>query len=176
MEQQIVQIPSGKAIIIICGPTTCGKSSIARRLLKVRNGKYISYERIGNSISPKMGEEKYVLATTKMFAQEIEKAVMSEQYVVIETPFVEEGQLSGLIVSLRIYGYNGDITLIEVNLPKNIHLDYWQRKHNPKPNKKVLLQERAIFEKEILATDHSKGGGVNEIRITNPNAVKYKKA
>lgn len=111
-----------------------------------------------------------------MFAQAIEKAVMSEQYVVIETPFVEEGQLSGLIVSLRIYGYNGDITLIEVNLPKNIHLDYWQRKHNPKPNKKVLLQERAIFEKEILATDHSKGGGVNEIRITNPNAVKYKKA
>ena len=111
-----------------------------------------------------------------MFAQEIEKAVMSEQYVVIETPFVEECQLSGLIVSLRIYGYNGDITLIEVNLPKNIHLDYWQRKHNPKPNKKVLLQERAIFEKEILATDHSKGGGVNEIRITNPNAVKYKKA
>ncbi len=174
MEQQIVQIPSGKAIIIICGPTTCGKSSIARRLLKVRNGKYISYERIRNSIPKKMGKEKQVLAITKMFAQAIEKAVMSEQYVVIETPFIEEGQLSGLIVSLRIYGYKTDITLIKVNLPENLHLDYWQRKHNPKPNKKVILQERATFEKGILVTDYSKFGGVNEFTITNPNAVKYK--
>lgn len=171
--KQIVQIPSEKAIVIICGPTTCGKSSIARNILKRCGGKYISYEKIAEAVPKRMPKEKQMLATTKYFAQKIENAVLNEKFAVIETPFIENGQLFGVIVSLRIFGYTNQIVVIKVNLSEELHIDYWQRKHNLKPSKKEILLERATFQKEILATDYNKNGNVKEYVISDPNNVSY---
>lgn len=170
---EVIKIPKGKAIIIICGPTSCGKSSIAYNILKKRNGEYISYEKIRKSIPRKMSKEKQILMFTKIFSTTIEKAVMNKEFVVIETPFIEDGQLSGLIVSLRIYGYRDKITLLKIFLPEEIHIDFLKKKHNPKPNKKVMMRERNVFEKEILAKDYSKNGGVNEFTISDVNNVDF---
>lgn len=169
-----VEIHNEKGIVIICGPTSCGKTSTARRLLRLHRGKgkYISYEKLKNSVPKKLGKEKQIVTFSKILAKEIEKVVANEKFAIIETPVIEEQQMFALIVAIKIYGFKDNITILKFNLPEERHLDYWARQRNSKPNKKVILQERALFKKEILEKNY-KQDGVSVYTITDPNDVKF---
>lgn len=168
-----IHIQGKSAIVIICGPIISGKTSIALKILNKRKGRYISYEKLKEAIPRKATREEQIRAVETMFLRTIENTIENQKYAVIETPFIEDRELSELINHIRTYGYKSNITLIKVNLPEDIQIDYWQRKRGYKPSKKELLKEREIFEKGILSQNYSKRG-VNEYVISNPNAVKYK--
>ena len=109
-----------RGVVIICGPTTTGKSSVANRICKQCKKNSIKFELI--SYDDISFSKRKVVDRIFKFQTEIKKAIANlgeRSLIVIEVPFVQNEQLSSLMAAVRILGGPKlQITLFIRNEPK----------------------------------------------------------
>ena len=147
-----------RGVVIICGPTTTGKSGVASRICKQCKKNSIKFELI--SYDDISCSKRKVVDRIFKFQTEIKKAIANlgeRSLIVIEVPFVQNEQLSSLMAAVRILGGPKlQITLLEMNLNFELHINFWKnRVRGEKPSLRALKKERALFEKVLETKEYA---------------------
>ncbi len=148
-----VKVKKNEGLVILCGPTTTGKTGIARRILKQykgSNGELISYEGFSDK-KDKKANEKREFEFLKNTSAQIRKSIEARNFTVLKTTIVTDAELYSLLTAVRILGYTGKITLIMIDLDEETHINYLRnRKRGGKPSLKELKKQRRLFYEQIL--------------------------
>lgn len=171
-----VNVKKNEGLVILCGPTTTGKTGIARRILKQykgSNGELISYES-SYSKKNKKANEKHEFEFFKKASPKIKKSIEAKNFTVLKTTIVTDVELYALLTSVRILGYTGKITLIMIDLDEETHINYLRnRKRGVKPSVKELKKQRKLFYEQIMPNlDFNRLA--NKYVVKDPNDVTIK--
>ena len=157
-------------VVIITGPVSTGKSWFSYKMMD-------SYNNGASVVIPfrKSSKNNMLMIQAILKSQkEIEESVMSGIFTIINTHGITYENLRALIVALRIMGYNDTITIVKLNLPEALHLDYWKRNRNHKViSLDKIKKERRAFNR-ILADDTMDDDNVVSVEVNNPDDVLYK--
>lgn len=156
-------------VVIITGPVSTGKSWFAYKMMH-------AYDKESCVIVPfcKANQNNATMLDALLRAQKkIEDSLMSNIFTIISTKSMTYESLRALIVSLRVMGYKDKITVVKMNLPEELHMDFWARNHEKsKISLNKLRKERTTF-KAILADKDFGDKGVISVEIDNPNDVSF---
>ncbi|MBP3502964.1 MAG: AAA family ATPase [Clostridia bacterium] len=140
-------------LIIFCGPSTTGKTGMARRILKKYKGSIVEF--ISDEDFPKKKQNK-----TKEYpflqnaSSRIQRAIETSKFTILKTTIVTEAELYSLITAIRLMGYKGKITLIMIDLDEEKHLEYLKhRRRDGKPSEKELKNQRRVFYQQIIPNE-----------------------
>ena len=154
-------------VVIVTGPVSTGKSSLCRKMVEQYHKgtcRVVQFQRANPSNSAML--ENMLKATNK-----IQEGIQSESFVVIRTQNMTYESLVSLIVSIRVMGYKDEITVIKMNLPEELHIDFWRRNRKPsKVSLKKLKNERAMFQK-IMEKDGFEDAKATSVEINNPENI-----
>lgn len=157
-------------VVIITGPVSTGKSSLSYKMMK-------SYNKGSSVVIPfgRANPNNIAMLEAVLKAQkEIQESVLGGIFTIINTHGVTYENLLALVVALRVMGYKDTITIVKLNLPEKLHLDYWNRNRNrDEISLKKLKRERVMFEK-ILGDSTMGDSNVVSIEVNDPEHVAYK--
>lgn len=146
-----VKIENNEGLVVLCGPTTTGKTGIARRILKKyegTNGEFITCDDIDYK---NVQKSKHEYTFLKHSLKKIKCAIEEKKFIVIKSDIVTEAELYTLLAALRMLGYKGSITLIMMDIDEETHIKYLiNRKRAGKPTLKELKRQRKVFYEQIL--------------------------
>lgn len=179
MEIDVI-LESNKGLVIICGPTTTGKTGIARKILanyEGNNGEFISYSDIWKKVNKNQNKVKREIEFSKKISTTLRNAIERKNFIVLETTILADTELYSLLTAVRILGFSKKITLILIDLDEETHINYLNnRKKGVKPTMKELKKQRKIFLEKILPNKEF-DKMTNKYVINNPNdvVIKFKK-
>lgn len=140
-------------LVVICGPTTSGKTTLTNRIKKEFSGncKIIAHDDIISRL-PKFINEK---AQSQMFMnillQELYKALDDESIdlIVLESIiYLMDQQLMLLLDTLEDMDYCDRVTLIKMHIPIELQIEYCQRRKKLEkgaPTMDVIANQDAMF-------------------------------
>ena len=157
-------------VVIITGPVSTGKSWFSYKMME-------SYSNGSSVVIPFRKSNPNNLAMLEVVLkarQEIEESIIAGMFTIINTHGMTYESLKSLIVAVRVMGYNDKITIVKLNLPESLHMDYWKRNRNRNIiSLNKLMRDRSAFEK--ILSDYTMGDdNVVSVEVSNPDDVVYK--
>ena len=122
-----MQIDIDSRIVIITGPSTTGKSTLANKILESSPVKavVISHDAIAGEINDKQSErekseELYIRLVNKVFAA---LRNSENKLIIFDVPGINANYIYSLLQIIEMANhYHDNITLIKINLPLETHL------------------------------------------------------
>ena len=122
-----MQIDIDSRIVIITGPATTGKSTLANKILESSPVKavVISHDAIADEINDKQSErekseELYIRLVNKVFAA---LRNSENKLIIFDVPGINANYIYSLLQIIEMANhYHDNITLIKINLPLETHL------------------------------------------------------
>ena len=122
-----MQIDIDNRIVIITGPSTTGKSTLANKILESSPVKavVISHDAIAGEINDKQSErekseELYIRLVNKVFAA---LRNSENKLIIFDVPGINANYIYSLLQIIEMANhYHDNITLIKINLPLETHL------------------------------------------------------
>ena len=122
-----MQIDIASRIVIITGPSTTGKSTLANKILESSPVKavVISHDAIADEINDKQSErqrseELYIRLVNKVFAA---LRNSENKLIIFDVPGINANYIYSLLQIIEMANhYHDNITLIKINLPLETHL------------------------------------------------------
>ena len=122
-----MQIDIDSRIVIITGPSTTGKSTLANKILESSPVKavVISHDAIADEINDKQSErekseELYIRLVNKVFAA---LRNSENKLIIFDVPGINANYIYSLLQIIEMANhYHDNITLIKINLPLETHL------------------------------------------------------
>lgn len=143
-------------IIILVGPTSSGKSTLAKRIKESTKQKtvIVSHDEILSTINRCQSQEKIDFEFRNKFLEELNAVIgdLSNKFIVLDTMNIDGQALFAflmLIINLENFSeYRDLITLLKVNVPMEKHLKYFEKRKSIMGSilkKEVLMQQKNIF-------------------------------
>lgn len=154
---------------IVTGPVSTGKNSFCRKIVEQYGKKTCRVITMKRADPNNAASIDNVL----MANEKIREGISSNILVIVRTEGLTYEHLVSLIASIRVMGYKEKITLIKLNLPEDLHMDYWRRnRKQAKISLKRLKKERAEF-KKIAANDDFYDSNVICVEVNDPEDILF---
>jgi len=159
-------------LAIIVGPSSQGKSSLAKQIQDAFSGNsvQISHDEIVQSIDPNQPQQNIDNEYRQRIIDLVTQATWDESVdlIILDTVNIRSSALEAFLFLITIFGRDtlDDITLIKMNIPLETNLVY-ARRHYPdiKDISKIIIAQRKLYsgrdgslhrcfvDNEIIVTD-----------------------
>lgn len=170
-------------LVLICGPTTSGKTTLANRIKNESpvSSIVISHDEVLAKVNKNQSQEKIDYEFRMRFISEINAAICSDySLIILDTLNIRNKALTSVLIILRaLLKYTDEITLIKMNLPMDLQKEFiLKRKEfkvgyeqwNPHELLLGLLEQRQIYCSSLGTLPYS-FTTTREYEITNPKEV-----
>lgn len=184
-----MQINIENRIIIITGPSTTGKTTLAKMIKESSpvQTTIVSHDAIASKIDAKLSEELRQEEFYVKMLTEISNALIHQEnkLIIFDVPGIDRNYIFSLLDIIEtVNHYNDEITLIKTNLPLKIHQELMQLRARRDPEVALyfddfndyfqnILGQRECFEGPFGSL-HANYDVDNEYIIGNPKEITIK--
>lgn len=156
-------------VVIVTGPVSTGKGSLCRKICEQYDEGFSSVVTMKRANPNNAASIGAVLNANK----KVKASISAGKLTIIRVEGMTYEHIVSLISSIRVMEYVDKITLVKINIPEELHIDYWKR--NRKQSKitfKRLKRERADYKKIVDAKDFV-DSKVSCVEINDPEDVVF---
>lgn len=142
-------------IIIITGPSTTGKSTLAKQIKAMSPVPtvIISHDDILDKVNPKLSEEDKNEEFFTLFLKKISETLQDQDnaLIVFDVPGINDDYIFTLINLIEeINQYSDDITILKTNVPLNIHTEFMKLRYKNDINAFVYFDDFTDYYNNML--------------------------
>ena len=169
-----MNIPINHRVVLIIGPTTSGKSTMAQKIVKGFSGTsvIVSHNDILLTVDQNQPQNVIDLEFRKRYLNQIQEAVSNKenQLVVIDSFNIGKQNVEAILIFLQLLGYQDKVTLLKANLPFSLHLDFCV-KRNDKQFRNSTTRSQLYF--TMLSQNEFYHGSYGSLYETFPGTEEY---
>ena len=163
--------------VVICGPTSTGKTTLAKRILREmpwQECELVSHDEVlGSVLRPGMTQseidKQFRLTCLSLLSDGIKRRVP----VIYEGKYYEKERLYAFLTLLSIMDPVRPICLIKMATDAKMQREFAMNRSGLKPTAKTVRIQNSLFE-GVLETHYSEAPNIQEYVVTNPNDLKFR--
>lgn len=170
-------------VVLIVGPTTSGKTTLAKRIKEEFPGKaiIISHDDIAMNLNKNNSKEQSDFEHRMKMISSIQSALDDEenQLIILDTLNIRREGVFAILMLIKLLGVDEEITLLKTNISLETHCSFFKNRNDSllkmvSMNEllKTILEQRAFYEGESGSLNmHYQS--TEEIVISNPEDVTF---
>lgn len=127
-------IPINNRVILIIGPTTSGKSTIAKRIQEQFDEKsiLISHDGILMEVNKNQTQSEIDFEFRIRYITKIKEAVQNQEnrLIIIDAVCLQSKNVLAILSTLKMSGLQDSVTLLKTNLPLELHLLFGKQRND----------------------------------------------